>query len=187
MRQGCFENRLGANAVETSKPVSFLRETGFAFCHRAAGFSLIELTMVLILAGILAAIVTPRWFENDISLDAVAGQLQNDVRLAQNLAMSRGQRHRIAFDTALNRYGFTDAAGVAVNHPLTNTATVALPAGVVFSANNFSSGYLAYDGLGRPYDGATALTADTTVELSRGGVTRTLTVTRNTGFVASAP
>lgn len=166
-----------------------LRETGLAFSHRrrTAGFSLLELILVLVLVGALAAIATPRWLENDISLGAVAQQLQHDMRLTQSLAMTRGQRHRIVFDSATNAYGLADASGAPVNHPLTGAATVALPAGVVFSGNGFSSGFLAYDGLGRPYDGATALTAGTAVQLSRGGATRTLTVTPATGFVAGTP
>lgn len=138
--------------------------------------------MVIIVVGVTAAVVTPRWLENDLDVEAVARQLQNDIRYAQGLAMTRGQRHRVYFDVATG-YRIADNTGATVTHPIDPDGVVALGSGVTVTSNDFSSGYLSFDGRGTPYDGTTAIAATTSVRLSKAGTTRTVRVTPQTGYV----
>lgn len=150
--------------------------------RRCAGFTLLEMVMVVIVIGVTAAVVTPKWLENDLDVDAIARQLQNDIRYVQGMAMNRGQRHRIYFDVAAS-YRIADNTGAAVAHPLQPSGSVTFPSGVAIASNGFSTGYLSFDGRGVPYNGAAAISADTSVQLSKSGVTRTLVVTPQTGYV----
>lgn len=141
--------------------------------------------MVIIVIGITAAVITPKWLENDLDVEAMARQLQNDVRYAQGLAMTRGQRHRVYFDVAA-AYRIADNTGATVTHPLDPDGSVDFARGVTIASNGFSSGYLSFDGRGVPYDGAAAIAVNTTVQLSKAGTTRTVGVVPQTGYVTVA-
>jgi prepilin-type N-terminal cleavage/methylation domain-containing protein len=65
------------------------------------GFTLIELVMLLVLIGIIAAFVAPR-LGNVTSTKAGAfrDKLRADIRYAQNLAMTESRRYRVYINTA---------------------------------------------------------------------------------------
>ena len=76
-------------------------------CPRAVasvqrGFTLVELVVVLVLLGIVAATVGVRMSGASSNLGAQADQLASDIRGAtfQSLSMTRAQRHCIAFAAA---------------------------------------------------------------------------------------
>lgn len=152
------------------------------FDRRQSGFTLLEMMMVVIVIGVTAAVITPRWLENDLDVDATARQLQNDIRYAQGLAMTRGQRHRVYFDVA-TAYRIANNTGTTVTHPLDADGSVEFGNGVTLVSNGFTSGYVAFDGRGVPYNGATAIAANTSVQLSKSGTTRTVQVVPRTGYV----
>ncbi len=146
------------------------------------GFTLLETVIALTVVALVAAVVGPKWLENDTDVQVVAQQLQNDIRYVQGLAMTHGQRHRIYFNVSTG-YRIADNSGTNVAHPLNSSGNVSFPSGVTIQSNGFSSGYLAFDGRGIPYDGATSISAATTVRLVKNGTTRTLTLTPDTGYV----
>ncbi|MEO5363913.1 MAG: GspH/FimT family pseudopilin [Magnetococcus sp. DMHC-8] len=59
-----------------------------------AGFSLLELVMVLLLMSMVLVVATPRW-PTALLLGAQAERLAQDIRYTQALAMQRGQRFTI--------------------------------------------------------------------------------------------
>ncbi|HAK60447.1 MAG TPA: hypothetical protein DCO77_08710, partial [Nitrospiraceae bacterium] len=74
------------------------------------GFTLIELVMILVLVGIIAAVAVPRMSDvTGTNASAFAGKLRADIRYAQNLAMTENQRYRVYVNTAPS-----PAAGYAV-------------------------------------------------------------------------
>ena len=80
------------------------------------GFTLVELTIVLVVIGVVFAIATPRFSDaashrrTDLALD----RIERDIRLAEQDAWHTGTTRELVFDVANNRYeivGMTDAAG----------------------------------------------------------------------------
>ena len=79
---------------------------GRGLLRRAAGFSMVELLITLVLLGIATAIAVPSfrgWVDNS-NLKAAARTLSSDIAYLREAAMSSGRSHTIAFDIAQNRY-----------------------------------------------------------------------------------
>ena len=151
---------------------------------RLCGFSMIELVIVLILAGMLAVYAIPRMTTpQSITLPAVANQLIGTIRYAQNLSMSQGQRYRINF--AAGSYGITDMSGSTASLPPT-AGTIVLLSPAILSGWNppLINGYVAFDTRGVPYISATTtLAATVTLTLTSGSDTAVITIAPETGRV----
>lgn len=148
---------------------------------RHGGFTLMELVATLVLMGILAFSVVPRFLDKgSIDVSATAEQLAGDIRYTQSLAMTSGQRNRI--NLAAASYQITTSAGAPVAHPATGS-TAAISLGDV-SLGGYS-GYIAFDGKGVPYTdvSGTLLGTPATITLSSGGNTRQVVVSPQTGRV----
>ena len=166
------------------------------------GFTLIELVMVLVLIGIMAAVVIPK-LGNMTGTKAAAfmDKLRADIRYAQNLAMTRNLRSRVYF----NGTGGAPASGYAVVSDTTSTCSAFIdpviggPVRVTLGTGDYANiaivpgmNCLEYDALGRPYNctiaPAPAACSTTlsgmviTVQASAATV-GTLTITTQTGAV----
>jgi prepilin-type N-terminal cleavage/methylation domain-containing protein len=164
---------------------------------RSPGFTLVELIVVMLVLGILAAVIIPRSGNDAIILSTQAEQFAADIRYVQSLAMTQGwsgvspavsRRYRINFTAA--SYNFTDVSGVAVPHPSGTPGSILFTGGVSISpfpaTAPLNNNVVSFDGLGRPYTDATATTllASTgTISLARGGATRTVQIFPETGMV----
>lgn len=137
------------------------------------GFTLIELVMVITIAGVLVFLAMPRASTTALSVVPQAHQLAADIRLAQSLAMTRGARHCIV--VAADRYSFARSSGgtcnVAAEHPSYGGGAVAFTGAALNPPTTIE-----FDGKGRP-------SAAATLTLSGGGESRTLIVTAETGRV----
>lgn len=127
------------------------------------GFTLIELVMVLVLLGIMAAVIVPR-LPNVASTKAAAfvDKLRADIRFAQNLAMTRNVRTRVNF-TGATRYdvlssttgtctSFPLATDPATGQPFTIDLTVAPYTGAGITLTLPAMNCLEYNSLGKPYN-----------------------------------
>ena len=149
-----------------------------------AGFTLIELVMVLVVLGIVAVFVVPRLSATGITLPAAATRLAETIRYTQNLAMSQGQRYRINFTAS--SYQITDMSGTPVVQPMTNSTAASSVSPIVLSGYNppLSSNYVAFDTRGVPYVNATlALAASATITLTSGSDTSAVQISPETGRV----
>ena len=156
-----------------------------------SGFTTIEVVMVLLIVGVLAASLLPRSTDKRLSIGASADQLAGDIRYVQSLAMTQGQRYRINF--AATTYSFFAVSGsVAVSHPVTgSTAAIPLAAGVTMTSfANLASNLVAFDGKGIPYTDAAATTqlaagTNGVITLTGAGGSNTVTVYPQTGRVTT--
>ena len=81
------------------------------------GFTLIELVMIIVLVGLVAVMAAPRLADiTGIKASATARKLQADISYAQDLAMTRNQRHRVVFPSTAS-YEVRDAAGALATNP----------------------------------------------------------------------
>lgn len=153
------------------------------------GFTLIELVMILVLIGIIAAVAVPRLGDvTGMKSSSFADKLRADIRYAQNLAMTENQRYRVYVNIApapapagyavandTDGDGTWGEAGEFAADPagsgnLSITLNAGEYAGITVAPNTF----VEFDALGRPtVGGGTVLT------LSPGGAT--ITITAQTG------
>lgn len=73
--------------------------------RQTAGFSLIEVLMVIVILGILAGLVLPSSNPGlHDQLRSVAQMLRTDLAYGRSLAVANNSSYRLTFDTANNRY-----------------------------------------------------------------------------------
>lgn len=132
-----------------------------------AGFTLVELVIVLILLGILAIAIIPRApSKGSLTITGQAHQLASDIRYVQSLSMTRGQRYCVNLtSTGYSMTTSNCSTSVGVEHPAGMTldgvtAGMALD-GVTLSLppTNLPNNLVTFKGKGEPYTDAAAATA----------------------------
>ena len=155
--------------------------------EKTAGFTLIELIMVITLTGILAVTLFPRLRSQSFNLAGISAKMATDIRYIQGLAMSSGQRFRINFTA--NSYQFTDINGIALTFPPSGSAAPISVAPATLSGYNppLTNNYVVFNSAGIPFtDNAnpgTALAANAVITLTSGSDTSTVTIAAGTGSV----
>lgn len=149
------------------------------------GFTLIELVMVIVLLGIIAAVAIPRMVDvTSTTCISFSDKMRADIRYAQNLAMTQNQRIRVAIISP-NSYNITiSSSGIPVIDRATSRAyPYTLSAGITFGAATFNS-YLEFDAMGVPYESTGVITVARTLSiLANGSSCQTITITPQTGAV----
>ena len=140
-------------------------QNSFKVAADSRGFTLVELIMVVVLIGILAVSVVPKLLDTSaISLAGGAAMVAADIRYTQELAMSKYAPKTITFTTNDTYY-------------TVNSLTMNLPSGVSIS----SGATFTFNSLGEPTTGG-----GSSVTLSAGAATKTITVDSYTGRVSSS-
>ncbi|MEE9220767.1 MAG: GspH/FimT family pseudopilin [candidate division NC10 bacterium] len=157
--------------------------------HRAqeAGFTLIEIVIVVILVGIISALALPRFVSPSASL--AARRLAADIQYAKGLAIRLQTKSGVFFmDSSTYRVFQDDDVSTAAFDPVTGGNFEVSISGLFSDAtldSNFGN-TLKFDALGTPLDGSDApLTSPPANEITitSGGETWTVTVEPNTGKV----
>jgi MSHA pilin protein MshC len=163
---------------------------------RSPGFTLVELIVVMLVLGILAAVFIPRSNSSAIILSTQAEQFAADIRYVQSLAMTQGwsgvspsaaRRFRINYTAA--GYNITDASGIAVTLPGGAPGAIGFTGGISVSpypVPMLPFNTVAFDGLGRPYTDLNAtvpLASTATISMVSGTSTRAIQIFSDTGLV----
>ena len=143
-----------------------LAQNNFQVVADTRGFTLVEIIMVVVLIGILAVSVVPKFTDTSaISLQGGAAMVRADIRYTQELAMSTHAPKTITFTT-------NDTYYTVVSQTMNLPSRVSISSGATFTFNS----------LGEPTAGGGSSVQITTV----GGSTKTITVESYTGRVSSS-
>lgn len=159
------------------------------------GFTLVELVLVLTIAGVLAAVAGPRMVDRTaFQTHGGAAEIRTALRYAQKLAMAKNREVCVSIDTSLSSLTLMLEDPVVVSGstcnqdvvrlggnpsptpppPAITTYTVTLPAGINLAS---SAATFSFDSLGRP-------SIPAGVNLTAGGSAPvTVTVEPETGYV----
>ncbi|MBU2547971.1 MAG: type II secretion system GspH family protein [Proteobacteria bacterium] len=146
------------------------------------GFTLIEVVAVLIIMGIVTAVLVGRGSSMSTDLVVTTEALKAHLRYAQNRSMNSNSVWALEF-TSTSSYRLVQGAAVRLL-PGENQNVVTTPSGITMGWTG--TAVYAFDTLGRPCTdsaGATPAAVNRTVTLTTGSENRTITVTRNTGFI----
>ena len=167
--------------------------TPFQTGNKEAGFTLVELVLVIVVIGILAVFAVPRLVDTTATkAGAAARKLQSDIAYAQELAMTRNARYRVYVNAAPGPspgYAVTDSAGTVVPDPAGGNLSVTLNSGSyagITISGGFSGSFIEFNTLGVPYDSGGALGAASTLTVNANATPeRTVTIQPQTGKVSS--
>jgi prepilin-type N-terminal cleavage/methylation domain-containing protein len=152
------------------------------------GFTLVEITVVVVLIGIIAAVVFARSISTDqMNIVGQVDKIRNHIRYAQSMAMKRNEPWVISCDAT--QYWLSDITLNAVKLPGTTSDQISL-ADLGVSMNAFA---VYFDPLGRPYHSYTDKENNNPVTpgnpriitISAGSESHTLTVTPQTGLITT--
>ena len=154
-------------------------------CREMTGFTLVELVMTLVIAGILAAVVAPRFFDANIFKSrGFADQVQASLRYAQKEAIAQHRNVCVTFtlpapSTITLRIASLSGAASPCDSNLTSPTggpyVITAPAGIVFAALPTA---FSFDALGRPNPSALP-------PINITGATNGITIEPETGYVHS--
>jgi prepilin-type N-terminal cleavage/methylation domain-containing protein len=103
------------------------------------GFSIIELIMVIVIAGIAMAIALPRLTAvTEVDLYSTARQVKSDIRYTQELAMSKYRQTTITFGSNTNTYTITSSGPTQTKQlPPSSKAIFSAGSTLIFTFNAF--------------------------------------------------
>lgn len=140
-----------------------------------AGFTLIELAMMIVLIGILVVGFLVTFNPNKVDLDATAKVLKSNIQFAQDLAMTHGSVYGFRKIDSVSYEIFEGVAGVPAKDPLTNGFLVVNISPIQFQG---ATPTVQFQSSGRP-----AIVADAQIVITDGTSIKTLTIKNNTGFI----
>jgi len=156
----------------------------FAIIKSRNGFTLVEIVIVFLMLGIMAAFVVAKFYDTGTAnLNSEVDVVKSHIRYAQSRAMNTNVVWGINI-SGTNQYSLFRNGNSAdtIRLPGQDNLALSLPTGVSFG----STGIISFDTWGRPYTdagGTTAQSGARIITLSLGSSTKNITITQNTGFI----
>jgi MSHA pilin protein MshC len=148
----------------------------------AAGFTLIELVVVIGIATILSAFAIARINVASFDTEGFANRLAATVRYAQRIAISQRRNVAVAISASAVALTYPDLGGAAVHEPPgTDPFTISKPGGVTLTGTLVGT-TVTFNALGKPSPGGG------TIIVSGGDIApKTITIAAETGYVQYVP
>ena len=183
--KGFSQHHFNKNGIGLPSTTFFRKKSG-------AGFTLIELVIIVTILGILAvAVLMSGTAKGPVRLEAACQRLTLDLRYMQQMAMAEQVRFGISFDTGDESYfGYRVSTATKATDPHTqNDLEVEFDQmsefnEIVITSTNFSDA-VEFDSIGAPYDGnGVALSSEGIVTLSDSSDSKTVKIEPATGKVS---
>ena len=158
-----------------------------------SAFSLLEVVIVLIVLGIIAAVAVPLYVSAaPMQLKTAAKMVASDLEYAKSMAISTGKSCSVVFDTAAESYCIKDSAGQVITHPVHIGASYVISFANdsrLNKVNIVSTGFgtantVKFDSMGAPFDIAGNSLSNGFVQLSAEGSTLKVKIESVTGYVS---
>ena len=153
------------------------------------GFTLIELTVVIVIVGILSYAVVANYTESHerLQINAITLKIASDVRYARDLALTEGRGSRVYIDLTNNQYYLKWDDESYMQNPMGGGDFV-VPLGtpgefgsVTITGTAFSGGRLDFGTSGSPRNAGSSFSGELIlVSLNN---EKKIVITANTGFV----
>lgn len=156
------------------------------------GFTLVEMVLVIIILSIAAMMAIPfATSGTSTQLKSAATIVASDLEYAKSMAISRGKRYWVVFDTGAESYSIQDANGVISNPVGPGPYTVNFAADTrlrqvdISSVSFDTSDTVSFDYLGSPNSGSGSGSPlnSGVITLTAGGSTMTVNVEPVTGYI----
>ena len=152
--------------------------------NNAAGMTVLEIILVIVLIGIFSMVVLVRTETSDVGLPSHAEILKSHLRYAQSRAMDSDTAWGIQYDGSAYRLFNSDDPVVNRSLPGWESTTLDLSSeGISIQGGGF---LVSFDSWGRPCGdnaGQNPLPRDLVLTLQKDTESRSVTITRNTGFI----
>lgn len=160
------------------------------------GFTLVEIMIVVVILVIAAMIVVPiAGSASSVQIRSAANVIVADIEYAKSMAITKGQKYSVAFNTSADSYQIEDQNGVVIGHPVRKGFNYVmnfhndsrLNKVDIVSTDFDSTEVVKFDYLGSPYNGSNSPLNSGTISLQAGATIITITVQPVTGFVTIEP
>jgi Tfp pilus assembly protein FimT len=160
---------------------------------RDIGFTLMEVIVMIIVAGLIAALAVPMMMQSDQGiLREAARMLQADLQAVRNEAITRKESMTITFDTSADTYTVTDSSGSVITDPATRGNYVVdlgdeLDEDIDITSAQFGNGAaVEFTKTGEPIQPGTTdtpVSEDNAIVLTLGDYTQTISLDQVTGDI----
>jgi len=151
------------------------------------GFTIIEILIVVVILAIAAMTAIPMISSaGSIQVRSVANMIAADLEYAKSLAITKGQRYSVVFDTSSDSYRIEDESDTTISHPVKkgfdyviDLEDEGLGKADITGADFGGASQVEFDYLGSPDNGGTVTVqgGNTTMRISVEAITGYITVT----------